>query len=469
MAGSWSRRKFNLGALAAAAATACTGRTGPAARDSGAVGDDTGTAMPRPRGIVFITADDLGWRDLSSYGLQTIETPHIDRLVADGAAFTRAFDVVSSCASSRATYVTGQYPHTHGVTGLVHRFPELSLPVDHPTIIRQFQAAGMRTAIQGKWHLAWGLFPEDYGYDEYLPTDLDQVIRSSDEAVDWLEDVDERPFFLELNYMQPHRDISGEFPQEDAFPVEVDTAVPPDWWGLPDWPEIREEVAGYLSRVRWMDALIGEVLDALDRLGLADDTLVVFVSDNGPPFPGCKTTLYDRGVGTPLAFRWPRGIAAGWSDVLVQSVDLAPTLLELLGLPALDGAQGRSLAALLRGETTTHNDALFSEMERHSGDPKPTRAVRTDRYKYIRNLDDAPWGSGDGDGAWKEALADEPDQTWDEPRVPEELYDLEADPLERDNLAGDAAHADVLAELRDRLLAWAQATGDFRVEELPVG
>jgi N-sulfoglucosamine sulfohydrolase len=455
----WTRRRFTQASLAAAAA--CAADPKPGARDSAA-------AAGPPQGVVFITADDLGWRDLSSYGLTSIATPNIDRLVAEGVAFSRCFDVVSTCSSSRATYVTGQYPHTHGVTGLVHRHPELSLPTDHPTVMRSLEAAGFTSALQGKWHLAHGVWAEAFGYGAYLTTDIDQVIRSSDAAVGFLEAVGDARFFLELNYMQPHRDTTGEFPQREGFEVDEAAAPPPTWWGLPDWPEIRVEVAGYLSRVRWMDALIGEVLDALDRLGMAEDTLVVFISDNGPAFPGCKTTLYDRGTGTPLMFRWPAGLPPAWHDHLVPSVDLAPTLLDLLGLPPLNSAQGRSLGPLLRGDDYAPHDALFSEMEHHAGDAMPCRAVRTDRWKYIRNLTDQPYGDGDGDGDWRDALANEPDQTWDDPRPPEQLFDLEADPLERVNLVEEAEHAGVLAELRARLAAWAAETADPRAAELPV-
>lgn len=462
----WTRRQFHRGALATAALAGCGRKS--SATDSGPSdrkGEDTTATL---RGVIFITADDLGWKDLSAYGLTAIETPAIDRLVHEGVSFSHCFDVVSTCSSSRATYVTGQYPHTHGVTGLVHRMPELSLPTDHPTSIRRMEAAGWDIAIQGKWHLAFGEWAEAFGYGQYLTTDIDQVIRTADEAIRFLETDRDVPFFLELNYMQPHRDTQGEYIQREDYPVDVDAASPPSWWGLPDWPEIREEVAGYLSRVRWMDDLIGQVLDTLDARGMTDDVLVVFISDNGPAFPGCKTTLYDRGTGTPLMFRWPAALAPTWHDHLVPSVDIAPTLLDLMGLPALDTAEGRSIAPLLRGEDFTPATVLFSEMESHGGGPKPARAARTARHKYIRNLDDQPWGDGGGDGEWKVRLADEPDQTWDEARPPEELFDLEADPLERNNLVDDPAMAGVLAEFRAALIEHAVSTHDFRAGEIPV-
>jgi arylsulfatase A-like enzyme len=458
MSDRWTRRTFNQNLLLGAAATGL----GCGGDPSKAKGAET---LPVPDAVLLITADDLGWRDIGAYGLTAIETPSMDRLVTEGVAFANAFDVVSTCSSSRATYATGQYPHTHGVLGLVHRHPEYSLPSDRPNLARTLADEGMRTAIQGKWHLSGVEQPESFGYDRYLKTDLDQVIRSGDEVRAYLAAREGQRFYLELNYMQPHRDIFGEFPQQEGFEVDVDDAVPPGWWGLPNWPEIREEVAGYLSRVRWMDALIGEVLDALEDAGRSDSTLIAFISDNGPAFPGCKTTLYDRGVGTPLMFRWPAALEPAWHEELVSSVDLAPTLLDLAGAPPLEGAQGRSLVPLLRGDPDwTPADALFSEMELHTSE-KPARAVRTERYKFIRNLTEDKWGSGGGNGAWKDLLAEEPDQIWDEPRPPEELFDLHTDPLERVNLIEDAGHADLLADLRARLDAHMEATADFRLTE----
>ncbi len=427
---------------------------------------DVALEATSPQGVILITADDLGWRDLSSYGLPNVDTPNIDRLASEGVAFDRAFNVVSSCSPSRASIATGQYPHTTGVTGLVHRLPELSLPGGYDNGVQILDDAGYATAIQGKWHLSSVEEPGAFGYDEYLYTDIDQVIRSSDDAISFLEEHGDGPFYLELNYMQTHRNLFGEFQQADGYEVPDEGGVPPEFWGLEDWPEIRDEVAGYLSQLRWMDALIGEVLDDLDERGLADDTLVVFISDNGPPFPGNKLSLYDRGTGTPLMFRWPRGLEPARRDMLVSSVDVMPTILELVEAPALASPQGRSLLPLLVGDDDAGRTATFSEMESHAGDPKPARAVRTDEYAYIRNLTDLPLGSGDGDGAWVDQLALEPDQTWDEERVAEELYFIPDDPLQRNNLVDEPAHGDVLAEMREFLEAHMLQTDDFRLSEL---
>ncbi|MCB9662821.1 MAG: sulfatase [Alphaproteobacteria bacterium] len=460
----WSRRDVHR-ALLGTLVAGCAPR-GSATGDTDVLTDTDGPAASgRPRAVILITADDLGWKDVGAYGLDLVATPALDRLVAEGATFDRAFDVTSTCSSSRATYATGQYPHTHGVTGLVHRHPELSLPSSRPHLARSFQDAGWATALQGKWHLSQTEQPQAFGYDEHLPTEVDQLIRTSDAARAFLEQHRDGGFFLELNFMQTHRiPLVETLPQEPGFEVDEGIASPPAWWGLPDLPAVRTEVAGYMSRLAWMDALIGEVLDALDDLGLADDTLVAFVSDNGPPFAGLKLTLYDRGTGTPLMFRWPAGLTPQRTDALWSSVDLAPTLLDLAGLPPLEGAQGRSWRPFLEeGGPFALPEAIFSEMEQHGG-PLPARAVRTATHKYVVNLSDKPWG-GAGQG-WKDEVMDLPGQTWDEPRPREELYDLTADPLERTNLVDDPGSSAVLADLRARLAAHLAASEDPRAGDV---
>jgi arylsulfatase A-like enzyme len=166
-----SRRRFLKTAAAAALAPALAG-----------CGDDP--PIVGPRNIVLITGDDLGWKDLASYGNPNIRTPNLDRLVAGGVSFRRAFDATSTCSSSRTTWATGQYPHTHGVTGLVHRMPELSLPKGTPTLASRLRDAGFHTAIEGKWHCAFPETPDAYGYREVMTTLLTQWIEDSTRTVD---------------------------------------------------------------------------------------------------------------------------------------------------------------------------------------------------------------------------------------------------------------------------------------------
>ncbi len=422
-------------------------------------GDD---ASP-PARILLITADDLGWKDVSSAGNPNLATPNLDRLAARGVSFTNAFDVTSTCSSSRTTYATGQYPHTHGVTGLVHRMPELSLPQGSSTLARHLADSGFTTAIEGKFHLAFPHEAGDYGYQEVMTTLATQWIVDSTRTIEFIRRMGRDPWFLELNYMNPHRNLLGEFVQHPDHPRDAGTLQIPEYVVLPDVAGAREELAAYYSQVERMDAMIGEVVSALESGGLLDDTLIAFISDNGSPFPRNKLSLYDRGTGTPLCFTWGDRLRPQAREELVASVDLMPTLLGLAGIEIPPTVQGRSLAPLLgASDAPWTSDGVFGEMTNHTGDAFPMRSVRTERYRYIRNYDDRPIPLEGGGQAWVRDFVStlEPDHPWLAPRVPEELYDLTVDPNEQDNRIADVALAPVLAELRDRLDRHQAATDD---------
>ncbi len=403
--------------------------------------------------VVLITADDLGWRDISSYGNADVETPNIDRLAAEGMRFSRAFVVASSCSSSRASLMTGQYPHTNGVTGLTHRHPRAMLSPWHGTLADGLAAVGYRTGLAGKWHVAPYLPSSWYGYHERMGGLVDMRITDMEPVLDFVRRQREGPFYLELNFMQTHRDDEGAFSFDPEFPVEPAAISIPSYLNLPDWPEIREELARYYSQMLAMDAMIGDLLGLLDEQGLGETTLVVLVSDNGPPFPGAKMTLYDRGIATPLVVRWPGRVAAGSErHALVSSIDLLPTILQAVGEPVAGDIEGRSFLPLLLGEVPDfHRDAVFAEMTHHVG-YIPTRAVRTERWKYIRNYSDIAIGLDQlADREWAQRLCERPEQPWKRRRVHEELFDLTEDPHEQHNLARDADSVEVLEKMRDRL------------------
>lgn len=425
-------------------------------------------ACPGLPNILLIVADDLGWHDLSAYGNSNLRTPHIDRLAAEGARFTRAFVAASSCSSSRAAIMTGQYPHTNGVTGLAHRHLGATLSPRHTTLADLLHDAGYATAIIGKWHVAPYLPTSWYGYDERLGSWIDPWIDDIEPVLAFLDRDRDRPFFLEINFMNTHRDSRGEFAFADGFPIDADAIAIPEWLHLPDWPEIRLDLAKYYSQAMAMDAMIGRVLARLDERGLAANTLVVFVSDNGPPFPGAKMTLYDRGIATPLLVRWPAHVPAGAvREAMVSTVDLAPTILDAIGEPIPDAMQGRSFLDVLTGAAADeHRDAIFAEITDHILHV-PMRAVRTERFKYIRNFTADPIGLDQlGSMEWAQRLVERDDQPWTRPRTEEELYDLDVDPREQHNLAGDPGNSELLARMRRALVQHLQSTKDpFRESE----
>jgi len=451
------RREF-LKSLTGAAASFCLGASVSCDRGKPA---QSASTMPN---IVLFIADDLGWKDLSYYGNSNITTPNIDRIAAEGMLFTNAFVTASSCSPSRASILTGQYPHSNGVTGLTHVRKRLMLSPFHRTFPELLAKSGMETAFEGKWHVA-PYFPTGwYGYRQRLSGVLpkDFLIRSSERAVEFIRANRNNPFYLELNYMDTHRDDAGEFHFVPQFPVDADTISVPDYYTLPDWPEVRLDLAKYYSNLLLMDSMIGTVLDALDRNRISEKTLVCFVSDNGPPFPGNKMTLYDRGMAVPLIFRWPGKIEAGTrSNALASTIDIMPTLLEASGIPAPESAQGKPLLRLLQAENeSAFREAVFAEMTYHVN-YLPMRAARTRKWKYIRNYSDDPVGLDQcSHMAWARKICELPNQGWLRPRAPEELYDLENDPHEQTNLVADPARLQDLAAMRHLLDEHMRSTRD---------
>jgi arylsulfatase A-like enzyme len=396
--------------------------------------------------IIMIVADDLGWKDLSCYGNPDINTRNIDKLAEGGVRFTNAFVVSSSCSPSRAALITGQYPHTNGVTALTHLHPFKSLRPFYQTLPSILKEAGYNTAITGWDHVSPYLPIAWYGYRERL-TDLGRTMREwniddTRRVNDFLQRNRGNRFYLEMIFFQTHRIQNGKFFYDKEFPVDPRKVSVPAYWNLPGWDEIREDIARYYSQTLKMDKLIGEVMAELERLGIADNTLVVFMSDNGPPFPGSKMTLYDRGTGTPVIMRWPRGIRTGMTiEALANSIDIMPSILNALGIDIPMDIQGKSYWPVVTGAASgEYQEAIFTEMTTHVN-YLPGRAVRTTDWKYIRNYSNIAVGLDELEKTqWANRLCELPNQPWKRPRVHEELYHLKSDPNEQKNLAEDPGH-----------------------------
>lgn len=410
------------------------------------------SADERPNFIVFI-ADDMAWDDCGAYGHPHIRTPNIDGLARDGLRFDSAFLTCSSCSPSRCSILTGRYPHNTGASEL-HQ----PLPADQITVAGRLKEAGYYTAASGKWHLGPS---ERKNFDR---------IHEGREKV-WLQAIQQRaqdqPFFLWMAFFDPHRPYRDGTIDDPHKPK--DAVVPPY---LPNVPATRNDLAMYYDEIARMDGVIGDVLAELDKQGAADNTMVVFLSDNGRPFPRAKTTIYDSGIKTPWIVRWPKRVAAGGStDALISSIDLSPTVLELAGLEAGPTFQGKSFSAVLSDPKAAIQDAVFAEHNWHDFNAHG-RAIRTPRYKLIENgYADLP-GTPPADAVRGETyqemvklqsqgkLAATQQQCFVVPRPAEELYDLQSDPHELRNLIDDPQHAAVRDELRAKLSAWKQQTGD---------
>jgi N-sulfoglucosamine sulfohydrolase len=406
--------------------------------------------------IVVLVADDLGWRDLGVYGNRGIRTPNIDRLAGSGLRVAHAFGTSPQCSPSRISTLTGKYSHAT-LTEDLHT----PLPEGERILPSYLRAQGYFTGMMAKTHL--GLNGERQ-FQWYSP-----ALSAAFPA--FLDSAGTRPFFLWVGFHDPHRPYERGAIDHPHSPARV--TVPPY---LADTRETRADLAHYYDEIGRMDAEIGRLLAELDRRQLREKTLVVFLSDNGAPFPREKGTLYDAGTRTPLIFSWPGTIPASsvFERGLVTTVDLAPTLLEVAGAVPPDSMQGRSFRAMLTApESFIGRDSVFSERNWHDCD-EHQRAVRTTRFKLIRtdaytglplctaaDIGASPSFTALRTRAKAGSLTAAQRRLFEVPRARLELYDLAADPWELVNVADDPRYARQVRDLAAVLQAWMEQSNDF--------
>jgi len=401
--------------------------------------------MQQPN-IVYLHSHDTG-RYVEPFG-HAVPMPNMQRLAEEGVLFRQTFCAAPTCSPSRASLLTGQWPHSNGMLGLAHR--GFALNDYHQHLVHTLRSAGYSSTLIGVQHVAKDA--TTIGYDQVLETRgaAEHVVPR---AISFLDDAPSTPFFVSIGFSETHRVFHPAGPAEDAR-----YTLPPA--ALPDTPDMRQDMADYKASARILDQGIGAVLDALDRNGLAENTLVINTTDHGLAFPSMKCSLTDRGIGVLLIMRGPAGFSGGRViDAMISHIDIFPTICEILGIDAPAWLQGRSIMPLLREEAAEINDEIFAEVTYHAA-YDPQRAVRTQRWKYIRrfdgrerhvlpNVDDSP-----SKEVW---LA----HGWQERAMPQEqLYDLVFDPHEMANLATDPTYAETLAKMRGRLDGWMRRTDD---------
>ncbi|MBI5685494.1 MAG: sulfatase [Verrucomicrobia bacterium] len=400
------------------------------------------TDAKRPN-ILLITADDLGL-NLSCYGEKRIATPKLDAMAAEGVLFRNAYVAQSSCSASRAALLTGRWPHQNGQVGLAHL--GFRMHSGQPTMPALLKAAGYRTGIIGKLHVEPAAeFPFDWMPKEKtapLPTRNVRWVAEQSRAFLASAKAAGRRFFYYVNYMDPHGPLNKETDQIAGLPEKPLTATAikePIPLNATDPSKNAMATARLLNSVMRIDAGIGLLLDELKAAGFAENTMVIFVGDNGTAMPRGKTTCYETGVRVPMLMRWPGSAKAGQVRAeTVSLLDLMPTVLAACGVKAPDTLVGAALQPLLRGESAADwRELLFTEMNFHTPDVfRPQRTVRDRRYKLVLNL--AP--------------------NTEQPAV--ELFDLQNDPNETKNLSADPAHADARKKLETAMQGWREKRGD---------
>jgi uncharacterized sulfatase len=406
--------------------------------------------------IVVFIADDLGYADTTVYGSKQVRTPNMARIARAGAAFTHLFVASPSCAPSRAALLTGRMPARNGAEAN-HSAPHASID----TLPRMLRRQGYTVAAFGK--VAHYKMADRFGFDHVDAQHATDAVRKFLKAHDRA-----KPLCLMVGTHKPH------VPWPDAAGYDAAKLKPPP--DCADTPETRAYLAKYYTAVTDMDRELGEIYD-LVRAHFQDDVLFLFLSDHGAQWPFGKWNLYDAGIRVPLLAVWPGRIAPGTRQAaMISSVDVLPTLVEVAGGTAPADLDGRSFAKVLRGEAKEHRSEIYAT---HTNDGRfnvyPMRSLRTRDFAYILNLH-PEWAHTthidlaqpkDGLGywlSWKAAGRTDPaaaalvKRYHERPR--EELYDVQADPWQLKNLAGDASHSERLTSMRKELADWMKAQGD---------
>lgn len=427
----------------------------------GVLANATLAAADKPNLVCFL-ADDHGIHDSTPYGGQDVETPHLQRLADRGLRFTRAYVASPACGPSRACLLAGRMPAGTGVY-YNHQRPRADLP----SLIPVLTAAGYEVVSIGKvahgrpsdaaW---WGLTQLEGEIKAGFPTrELERFLAQREP---------DRPLCLFVGSTATH----VPWPEETATGDNTVTLPPTHF----DTPATRRQRNHYLQSVRVTDQHLGETLRLADEY-LGEDRLTIYTSDHGAQWPFGKWTLYEAGVRVPMLATWPGVIEPGRvTDAMVSWIDLLPTLIELAGSDVPEDVEGRSFAAVLRGGSDSHREAIYTFQ---NGDSRvshhPSRAVRVGDLKYLRNLrpewaftthiDQIPGRAGEAYLSTWIAASKTDDQAARivrryYARPAEELYDLATDPNELTNLAADPEYTERLQGLRDRLNAWLDKQGD---------
>jgi uncharacterized sulfatase len=416
----------------------------------------TDSAKPN---FVFIIADDCTHRDLGCYGGQAY-TPNIDRLAEQGMRFTKCFQAAPMCSPTRHNIYTGLYPVKSGAYPN-HTFAKAGTQ----SVVQYLKPHGYRVALSGKTHInPKDIFPFEYSGKNNNP-DLDVIDQLFSQCKQ-----SSTPFCLFACSNEPH----SPWNKGDASRYPPEKVILPPYFV--DTPKTRDDMSKYLAEITYYDWQVGEILKRLDHHGLADNTVVVVVSEQGSSFPFGKWTCYDTGLQSACIARWPGNVQpASTSDAMVEYVDVLPTFLDAAGIERPDVLDGKSFVPVLKGKTDQHKEFVFGIMTtrgiNNGSDAFGIRSIRGKRFKYVLNLSPeveftnactqsaafqswvAKAEAGDADAADKVRRYSH--------RPAEELFDMEADPLEWKNVADDPQYASIKSELKQKLSSWMAEQGDL--------
>ncbi|MBV6640351.1 MAG: sulfatase [Cyclobacteriaceae bacterium] len=421
---------------------------------------------PKPN-ILWILAEDLS-PDLGCFGLSQVKTPVLDQLAAEGVRYTNVFTTAGICTPSRTALAVGMHQtsinahHMRYPTEMRNALPEDILPINEIFRRNGYQTANIKGDV-GTGKTDWSFKSELNAYDHQSWNEFDQ----------------EKPFFAVVNLRLTHR----PFEKDEKNPINPNEVKVPPYY--PDHPVARQDWADYLESAQLMDSQVGEVLQVLEEKGWSENTIVYFFSDHGRPFTRGKSFLYDSGIEIPLIIKCPSGLRwhdylpnGSVNDQLLSSLDIVATSLSMAGIPKPAQLQGN---VFLGENAEAERDFIYATADRSGEVFFKSRAVRSNKYKYIRNYNNG-FSINEASTAYRKAnhpiyhllnILAERDEVNEvqrkliEPLPEEELYDIIADSFEIRNLAGEPAFEKELQAMRDRLAEWQKETTDYGMQEDP--
>ncbi|MFI3285375.1 MAG: sulfatase [Rikenellaceae bacterium] len=435
----------------------------------------------RPNIILFVS-DDHGKDALGCYGNDIIKTPNLDALAESGVLFNHAYCTSASSAASRSVLLTGQYGHAIGAYGHVHDYHHFSTYDTIRTLPMILSQAGYHTARIGKYHVA----PESvYHFDQLFEADPRNTVEMANNCKEVFNS--EKPFFLYFCPDDPHRgepftppvwDMPNRFGNLDegyagveTVKYKVEDVIVPEF--LPDTKECREEIAEYYQSISRIDQGFGKLMQHLKAAGKLDNTIIIYISDNGMAFAGAKTTLYEPGIELPCIIKSPFVKQKGMvNNAMISWVDMTPTILDMAGVE-YDSTrfQGRSFNDIIDQEHPQGRDEIYASHTFHEITMYyPMRSCHERQYKLIWNVAwemEYPfasdlWASSSWQSIYRNNIASYGKRTTEAllRHAEFELYDLENDPYEIDNLASNPKYATELERLKEKLKKWQRETKD---------
>lgn len=433
--------------------------------------------------ILLIVSDDHGKEAIGAYGNPVIKTPAMDKLAEEGLLFNNAYCTSASCSASRSVILTGKFGHSTGHYGHAHAYHHFSTFDDVVSLPVRLEKEGFRTGRIGKYHLA----PEKvYHFQTVMNGQCRNPVSMAEKCKDFIDESDE-PFFLYYCTCDPHRGggvveshpykpdlfgnkLEGKYKGIKEVKYTTDEVVVPPF--LPDTEATRQELVQYYQSVSRVDQGVGKLVDILKQTGKYENTIIIYIADNGVAFPGAKTTLYEAGMELPLIIKLPNQTDRGTQrNQLVSWVDLTPTIYELATGKQLDDVQGKSFKEVLNNEYAKGQSEVYASHNFHEVTMYyPMRVIRGERYKLIYNIAhqlNYPFASDLWKSATWQYISQNGIQNYGQRTVQEflhhaqfELYDLEKDPNETVNLVNSPQYKEVLQSMVAKLQKFQEKTND---------